>query len=118
MPKLPYHDYRKRIEDYLKLHRIVMVLEIERRMAAIKIPEDLCLYRQEWLGNYIFLVTLISDSKSEADGSTLCSIDSEGSRETWSGEKEMGKENITIDEYNQLKEIIGKKPIEKTVLSL
>ena len=44
LPKLPYHDYRKRIEDYLKLHRENSSgIEIERKWLLTKVPEDLCL---------------------------------------------------------------------------
>ena len=112
LPKLPYHDYRKRIEDYLKLHRENSSgIEIERKWLLTKVPEDLCLLsagRVEQL--YFSGDTDIRIRKVEADGSTLCSIDVKGPGDL---ERKEIKKNITIDEYNQMKEIIGKKPIEK-----
>lgn len=112
LPKLPYHDYRRRIEDYLKLNRgNSSGIEIERKWLLTKVPEHLCLLSVGMVEQLYFSGdTDIRIRKVEADGSTLCTMDVKGPGDL---ERKEIKKNITIDEYNQMKEIIGKKPIDK-----
>lgn len=112
LPNLPYHDYRRRIEDYLKLHRgNSNGFEIERKWLLTKVPENLCLLSVGMVEQLYFSGdTDIRIRKVETDSSILCTIDVKGPGDL---ERKEMKKNITIDEYNQLKKIIGKRPIEK-----
>lgn len=112
LPKLPYFDYRKRVEDYLKLHhRNNIGIEIERKWLIDKVPEELPLLSIGTVEQLYFSGEAdVRIRRMETDDSTMCYLDIKGD----GGLKRTEiKKEISIDEYNRIKEIIGKRPIEK-----
>lgn len=112
LPKLPYHDYRKRIKDYLKLHsRNDNGIEIERKWLLTKVPDDLNLLSVGTVEQLYFPGDAdIRIRKTMMDDSNRCTLDVKGDGDLTRTEL---KKEISVEEYNQLAAIIGKEPLKK-----